>query len=254
MTDLSGKHALVTGGGTGVGETVALTLAKAGAKVTISGRRAEPLAEVAAKSDAIEYVTADVTNEDSVRDMYVAARKFHGPVDIVIPNAGAAESAPMAKVTLEQWQRLIDVNLTGVFLTCREALADMRSRGWGRIIPIASIAGRKGYAYVVPYCSAKHGVIGLTRALAAETAKQNITVNAVCPGYMMTPLVENSAQTIMDKTSLSREEALASMVATNPQARMIETDEVAETILWLCGPGSQSVTGQTISISGGETT
>jgi len=254
MTDLNGKHALVTGGGTGVGETIALHLAEAGAKVTISGRRTEPLEQVAAKSDLISFVTADVTDEKSVADMYTAARAANGPIDIVIANAGAAESASMSKVTLEQWQRLIDVNLTGVFLTCRDALKDMRDQGWGRIINIASIAGRRGYAYVVPYCSAKHGVVGLTRALAAETAKQNITVNAICPGYMMTELVEQSAQTIVDKTGLSREDALASMVATNPQNRMIETEEVAEAVLWLCGSGSQSITGQTISISGGETT
>ncbi len=254
MTQPSPKHALITGGGTGVGAVIALALAEAGMKVTISGRRAEPLEEIATKSELIHTVTADVTDESSVAAMFEGARKAHGPVDIVIANAGAAESAPLSKVSLEQWQRLIDVNLTGVFLTAREALSDMRAQGWGRIISISSIAGRKGYAYVVPYCSAKHGVIGLTRALAAETALQNITVNAICPGYMDTPLVDNSVAIIMDKTGLDEEAARASLTATNPQQRMIEPEEVAEAVLWLCGPGSQSITGQTISISGGETT
>ncbi|MBN4046614.1 SDR family oxidoreductase [bacterium AH-315-P15] len=250
MTDLAGNHALVTGGGTGIGAAIALSLVKAGAKVTIAGRREGPLDNVAAQADNIKPVPADVTDEGSVEALFEAARAAFGPITIVIANAGAAESAPLARVDLAHWQRMLAVNLTGVFLTCRAGLKDMREGGWGRIVTVASTAGLKGYAYAAPYCAAKHGVIGLTRALAAETANENITVNAVCPGFAETPLLEASIRNIVQKTSRTEEEARAALA--NPQGRLVQPEEVAETVLWLCAAGSRSLTGQAISISGGE--
>lgn len=248
MGFLEGKQALVTGGGTGVGAAIALALADAGASVTITGRRQEPLDTVAAQRGTIKSHIADVTDSGSVSKLYGEI----GPVDIVVANAGAAESAPFGKVGLDHWQRMIDVNLTGVFLTLQGALPGMLERGFGRMISVASTAGLKGYPYVAPYCAAKHGVIGLTKALALETAKTGVTVNALCPGFVDTPLLDQSVQNIVDKTGRSAEEARKMLAANNPQGRLIDPSEVAETLLWLCRASSGSVTGQAISISGGE--
>ena len=148
---------------------------------------------------------------------------------------------------------MLDVNLGGVFTTWQAGLAPMLAAGWGRLIAVASTAGLKGYPYVTGYCAAKHGVVGLTRALALETARTGVTVNAVCPGYTPTPMLERSIETIMAKTGRCRAEAEAPLLAANPQGRFIEPDEVAAAVLWLCGDGAASVTGQAISVSGGET-
>lgn len=174
-----------------------------------------------------------------------------GEVDIVIANAGAAESAPLARTGLDQWQRMLDVNLTGVFLTLREGLK--RVRDGGRLIAVASTAGLKGYPYVAPYCAAKHGVVGLVRALAQEVAGRAITVNALCPGFTETPLLEESIATIVAKTGQTEEQARAHLQSTNPSGRLIQPAEVTATALWLCGPHSSAIHGQAISISGGET-
>lgn len=252
MGSIEGKHALVTGGGTGVGAAIALALAKEGAAVTISGRRKGPLAEVADQSDLISAVAADVTDAASVAALFDEAKAKNGAVDIVVANAGAAESAPFGKVDEGHWQRMIDVNLTGVFLTLQAALADMQKQSWGRMISVASTAGLKGYSYVAPYCAAKHGVVGLTKALALETAKTGITVNALCPGFVDTPLLDQSVQNIVEKTGRSPEEARKILASSNPQGRLIQPDEVAATTLWLCSEAAGSVTGQALSISGGE--
>lgn len=253
MDDLAGKHALVTGGGTGVGAAIALALARAGATVTIAGRRQEPLEKTAREHAGLRWVIGDVTDARSVRAMFAEASAAHGPINIVVANAGAAASKPFLKMDAGDLQAMLDVNLTGVFNVWQAALQPMLDASWGRLIAIASTAGLKGYAYVSGYCAAKHGVVGLTRALALETAKTGVTVNAICPGYTETPMLERTIGNIVLKTGRSRAEAEATLKAQNPQGRFIQPEEVADAVLWLCGSGSASVTGQAISVSGGET-
>lgn len=246
MSDLAGRRVLVTGGGSGAGADLARGFAAAGAEVVITGRRAEALAGIAAANPAIRAVAGDVTDETSVRDIFRAA----GPCDIVIANAGAADSGVMARTTLAQWNAMIAVNLTGVFLTFREGLNQMT--GWGRLIAVASTAGLKGYAKVAPYAAAKHGVVGLTRSLALEIARRPVTVNALCPGFLNTPMTDHSVQVIAEKTGRTLAEARAALEAMNPQNRLIQPAEVTAAALWLCGPGSEGINGQAITIAGGE--
>jgi NAD(P)-dependent dehydrogenase (short-subunit alcohol dehydrogenase family) len=249
----SGKHALVTGGGSGIGAAIAFALAQAGASVTICGRRRRQLETTATRHKNIHPETADVTDEESVAQLYRQAQTARGKVEIVVANAGMAESAPAEKVSHELWTKTINVNLTGAFLSVKPALAGMREQKWGRVIFIASTAGLKGYPYVAPYVAAKHGVVGLARALAIETAKAGITVNAVCPGYTETPLLEQAVHRIVTTTKRSEADALTMLEANNPQGRFIKPQEVADVVLWLCGDGSAAITGQAIPVSGGET-
>jgi NAD(P)-dependent dehydrogenase (short-subunit alcohol dehydrogenase family) len=250
---LAGKHALVTGGGTGIGAAIALALAERGAAVTVCGRRLSELQGSAKRHANIHAQTADVTDADSLLQLYRDAQAARGSFDIVVANAGVAESAPAEKVSRALWDHTIAVNLTGAFLSVQPALAAMRERKWGRIVFIASTAGLKAYAYVVPYVAAKHGVIGLTRALAIETAKAGITVNAVCPGYAETPMLERAIDRIAAATRRSNSEARGALAANSPQARFIKPEEVAAAVVWLCGEDSAAITGQAISVSGGET-
>jgi NAD(P)-dependent dehydrogenase (short-subunit alcohol dehydrogenase family) len=250
---LSGKHALVTGGGSGIGASIAKALAKAGVQVTICGRRKELLEETAAGGNTISAVVADVTDEAAMTKLHQHAQSAYGGFDIVVANAGGAESGPAEKVSAELWNKTLNLNLTGAFFTVKPALAAMRERGWGRIVFIASTAGLKAYPYVAPYVAAKHGVVGLARALALETAKNGITVNAVCPGFTETPLIEQAVRRIVGKTGRSEADARSVLAAHNPQARIIAPQEVADVVLWLCDDGSASITGQAISVSGGET-
>ncbi|UUX48944.1 SDR family NAD(P)-dependent oxidoreductase [Nisaea acidiphila] len=245
---LDGKIALITGGGSGVGADMALHFAEAGARVVIAGRRIDALEVVARRHRAILPCVADVTDEQSVADLFEAA----GPVDIVIANAGVAESAPFAKTSLEDWNRHLAVNLTGVFLTLRAGLQQMKGREWGRLIAVASTAGLKGYPYVAAYTAAKHGAVGLVRSVALEVARSGVTANAICPGFLDTEMTERSIANIVEKTGVSPEEARAKLAANNPQGRLIAPAEVSAAALWLCGPGSEGVNGEAVSISGGE--
>ncbi len=251
-TSLKGRHALVTGGGRGIGRAIAASLAKAGATVTITGRSPESLEQAIAQGDAHAAAIVDVTDAEAVQRAVREAVDRCGPVDLMIANAGSAVSAPFMKSGPDVFRQMLDVNLLGVANTAQAVLGTMTERGFGRIIAVASTAGLKGYPYVSAYCAAKHAVIGLVRALALETAKTGVTVNAVCPGFTDTDLVSESLDMIMRKTGRSRDEALGELVKHNPQGRLIDPAEIADAVLWLCGDGARSVTGQAIVVAGGE--
>ncbi|WP_390342103.1 SDR family NAD(P)-dependent oxidoreductase [Variovorax boronicumulans] len=253
---LTGRHALVTGAARGIGAEIARTLAAQGAVLTLLGRDAQALQRVAdtLAGSGHGVVAADVADPAAVQSAFAQARAERGAVTVLVNNAGAAESAPFLKTSVELWQRMLSVNLTGSFLCAQAALPDMLDAGWGRIVNIASTAGQKGYAYVSAYTAAKHGVIGLTRALALEVARKGITVNAVCPGYTDTDILRNSVANVVGKTGRSEADALAEFSSVNPQKRIVQPAEVADAVRWLCGEGAASVTGQSISVSGGEVT
>lgn len=252
---LAGKHAVITGGGRGIGAAIARALAEQGAAVTLMGRTLAQLEEQTRALHAISEVhceSVDIARPDSVTSAFAGAAARLGRVDILVNNAGQALSAPFVKTELALWQQMLDVNLSGVFLGTQAVLPGMLDAGWGRVINITSTAGQKGYPYVSAYCAAKHGVIGMTRALALETARKNVTVNAVCLGYTDTDIVRDSIANIQAKTGRSEAEALAELTRLNPQGRLIEPREVANAVLWLCLPGSEAITGQSISVCGGE--
>ena len=253
MGALDGRHALVTGGATGIGAAIAKALAGAGAAVSLAGRRRDLLEKFATTLPNATPIVADVTKEVDCEALVAIARAAHGPLDIVIANAGAVESAPLAKTDLVHWQRMIDVNLTGAFLTVRAALADLTRKpldGTRRIVFIASTAGLKGYPYVAAYCAAKHGVVGLARALSAELAPSGVTVNAVCPGYTDTPMLESSVAKIAAKTGKPAAKARAELARDNSHGRLIAPEEVARKVLWLCSAEGAAVNGEAIAITG----
>ena len=252
VMELKDKHAVITGGGTGIGAAVAAALAAEGARITVMGRRLKPLDATAALLPEARAVRCDVTDGDAVAAAFKRAKDGFGPVDILVNNAGAAATAPFHKLDAQLWRRMMAVNLDGVFNCTRAVYNEMRKHGWGRIVNVASTAALKGYAYVSAYCAAKHGVLGLTRALALEAAKSGITVNAVCPGYTDTAILQNAVSNIVEKTGRSVEEARAEFTRSNPQGRLIQPAEAAAAVAWLCRPESASITGQAIVIAGGE--
>lgn len=247
------RHALVTGGGTGIGAAVAALLESQGMRVTVLGRSRKPLDGVVAQNpQTMLAVCADVTDAGQVRDAFEASQNRFGVVDILINNAGLAESSPFLKMDVDLWSRALSVNLTGTMVCTQAALPGMLAQKWGRVVNVASTAGQVGYAYVAAYCAAKHGVVGLTRSLAQEFATKGVTFNAVCPGYTDTELLRESIDRVVAKTGRSPEEALAHFVKSNPQGQLVQPFQVASVVAWLCEDNSLPVTGQVISVAGGE--
>lgn len=251
-TGLANAHALVTGGGSGIGAAIARVLASDGAAITLVGRRSAPLEATAATIPGATWVAADITDRDQVDAACATARATHGPISILIANAGQAGTAPFARSGFEQWRQLMAVNLDSLHHLAQAALPDLLEAPAGRLVVTASTAGLKGYAYATAYCAAKHGAIGFVRALALELAGTRVTVNAVCPGFAETDLVASSIDTIVAKTGRTANEARAELARFNPQGRLIDPAEVARAVLFVCQPGSGSLTGQAISVSGGE--
>jgi NAD(P)-dependent dehydrogenase (short-subunit alcohol dehydrogenase family) len=245
---MSEQKALVTGGSRGIGRAIALALAGQGYEVTIIGRSEKALAQAVTEGAARKTLAVDVTDEAALHQAVTES----GPYRVLINNAGAAESAPLATTDLALVRRMMAVNVESAFTASRAALPGMMKQGSGRIVNVASIAGLKGYAYVSAYCAAKHAVIGMTKALAAELVKTNITVNVLCPGYTDTDLIASAADVIAKKTGRGAAEAIDHFAKTNPSGRLITAEEVANAALWLCSEGASAVTGQAITIAGGD--
>ena len=246
---LQGKHAFVTGGGTGIGLAIAQALAAQGAVVTITGRRQEVLDEVA--GNGIVGMAMDVRDEQDVIDKVAAAVDARGPVQVCVANAGIAEGKALNKTTLDFWRNMMATNLDGAFLTIRECLSSMRQTDWGRVITIASIAGVRGLQGAPAYSASKHGLIGLTRSLSEDYLGTPYTFNAICPGYVDTPIVTRNIDSISKRAGISAEQARAVMVETNAHKRLIAPEEIAAAALWLTGPGATYVTGAVIPVDGG---
>lgn len=254
---LAGRGAVVTGGGRGIGAAVARALAAEGAAVVVAARTRPGIEAVAAalrESGApARAVTCDVTDELSVRALGKAARDTLGLVDIVVNNAGISSSAPVAKLALEDWRRALDVIATGTFLCTREFLPDMLARGWGRIVQVASTAGLEGARYVAHYAAAKHAVVGFTRSLALEVAGTGVTANAVCPGYVDTPMTDATLAAVSKHTGRGRDAALAAVLASANQSRLLSPEEVAAEVVRLCGNDAGGANGEAIRLAPGGT-
>jgi 3-hydroxybutyrate dehydrogenase len=253
---LADAVALVTGGGRGIGRTIALTLSGAGARVAMAARHQADVDlvanEIRERGGQALALNCDVTDPDSVSAAFARVREVLGPVDILVNNAGYARSASVVDIDEELWAHTLAVNLTGTFRCTRAVLPEMIDRRQGAIVNIASTAGRVGYRYVAAYCAAKHGVVGFTRAVALEVAAKGITVNAICPGFVDTPMTEASIARIAEKTGRSTEEARKTLEALNPQQRLVQPEEVAAVVLFLVSDRAKGITGQAINVDGGE--
>ncbi len=252
-TFLQGRHAIVTGGGRGLGADIAWALARAGASLTLMGRDAITLAdtgnEIAAKCGVdVLTVECDVADEASV----VAAFHRAGDAYILVNNAGQSKGAELKDTSRALWDAMINVNLTGTFLCTQQVLSGMQRNGEGRIINIASTAGLKGYTRITAYCAAKHGVVGFTRALAAETARTGVTVNAICPSYIEGEMSDRAVAQIAEHRGISEEQARQKLTRLIPVGRLIKPSEVTSAVLWLCSPDAGAITGQAIAVAGGE--
>jgi 3-hydroxybutyrate dehydrogenase len=256
--DLKGRHALVTGGGRGIGRATALALAREGASLTLSARTKKEIEAVADEVRGLGAkalaVPADVGKPEDVKALFAAARAGLGPVDIVVNGAGIAPSAPLPRTTDEMWSQVIAVNLSGVFYGMREALPEMTGRGWGRVVNIASIAGKSAMPYIAAYVASKHGVLGLTKVAALEVALKGVTVNAVCPGYVDTPMTDGGIARMSEKTGRSPEEIRKHLEELSPQKRMVTSEEVAALVVYLCSDAARGITGQGLNVDGGSQT
>jgi 3-hydroxybutyrate dehydrogenase len=259
MTDrrLEGRGAVVTGGGRGIGAAVARLLAERGARVVVAARSSAEIEDIATalRSGGADAwaMRCDVSDPRDIENLFGAAERL-GSVDILVNNAGVASAAPVRRLELDEWNRLLSVNATGPFLCTRAALPGMIERRWGRVVTVASVAALRGAAYIAGYAASKHAVLGFTRSAAAEVARTGVTVNAVCPGYVDTPMTDATVANIMEKTGLDADQALAAILETTPQRRLITTAEVAATVAFLCGDEARGINGQAIVIDGGTTT
>jgi len=255
MSSLSGRRALVTGGGRGIGRAVVLDLARAGAAVAVAARTRSEVDAVArgivAAGGQAVAVEMDVADPDRVRAAFASAREALGGIDILVSGAGIAPTAPLARTTDAVWRQVLETNLSGTFYCLREALPEMTARGWGRVVHLASIAGKTGYPYIGAYAASKHGVLGLTKCAALEVATTGVTVNAVCPGYVDTPMLELGVARIVEKTGLTADEARRRLADMSPQKRLYTAEEVSALVLFLCGESASGINGQALSVDGG---
>jgi NAD(P)-dependent dehydrogenase (short-subunit alcohol dehydrogenase family) len=249
---LQGRHALITGGGTGIGAAAARALAGEGAKLSLLGRRTGPIETTAIATGGTAF-QCDVTDPDAIAKAFDDARKANGPIELLVVNAGIAESAPFHKMTRESWDRIVATNLTAAFDCARAAIGDLLKSENGRMVFIASVASLRGVPYAAHYAASKHGLLGLTRSLAAEYAKTNLTVNAVCPGYVDTPMTDQSIARVSEITGRSEQDSRSAITNMNASGRLVDPDGIGTMILTLCLPQSRDINGAAIPIDGGTT-
>jgi 3-hydroxybutyrate dehydrogenase len=255
MPPLSSRRALVTGGGRGIGRAIALDLGRAGAAVAVAARTRADVDAVAAEvrqaGGSAAALVMDVADPASVKSAFLSAREALGGIDILVSGAGIAPSAPLARTSDQTWRQVLETNLSGTFYCLREALPEMMKNGWGRVINVASIAGKTGAPYIAAYSASKHGVLGLTKCAALEVATTGVTVNAVCPGYVDTPMLDAGVARIVEKTGLSVEEARQRLAEMSPQKRLYTAEEVSALVLFLCTEAAGGINGQALSVDGG---
>ncbi len=247
---LEGRHALITGGGTGIGAATAIALGNVGAKLSLLGRRTAPIQQTAIRTGGTAF-QCDVTEAGAIERALGEARAANGPIDLLVINAGVAESAPFHKMTRESWDRIIATNLTAAFECAQAAIGDLLKSDSGRLVFVASVASLRGVPYAAHYAASKHGLLGLARSLAAEYAKTNLTVNAVCPGYVDTPMTDQSVARVSEITGRSADDSRSVITAMNASGRLVDPEAIANMILTLCLPLSRDINGAAITIDGG---